>query len=97
MSDFPTSIKLCRLFEKTSATGNTYFIGRLGVAKIVMLKSRELGDNGDPQWDVLIQEQSETSRKTPPHLGGRKDTAKADVAKPQDPWQPATPDDVVPF
>ena len=97
MSDFTPSIKLCRVLEKTSATGNTYFVGRLGAARITMLKSRELGDDGDAQWDILIQEATEPTRSKAPHLGGRKATAKKDVAKPQEPWHPATPDDIVPF
>jgi hypothetical protein len=33
MSDYGPQVKLARLYEKTSKTGNQYFVGRLGMAK----------------------------------------------------------------
>jgi hypothetical protein len=40
MSDYGPQVKLARLYEKTSKTGNQYFVGRLGMAKIAVLKLR---------------------------------------------------------
>ena len=36
MSDYGPQVKLARLYEKTSKTGNQYFVGRLGMAKVAM-------------------------------------------------------------
>jgi hypothetical protein len=50
------SVKLARLYECQSKNGATYYRGRLGLASIVVLKSRETADNGAAIWDVLLQE-----------------------------------------
>ena len=56
MSDHAPSIRLTRLYEKTSAKGNVYLVGRIGGAKIAILKSREAAEDGSPMWDVLLSE-----------------------------------------
>jgi hypothetical protein len=56
MSDYPPSVPLCRLYERTSRKGTHYLTGRLGAAKIVVLKSSETTDDGTPIWNVLMQE-----------------------------------------
>jgi hypothetical protein len=56
MTGFPPKVTLCRLFEKTSARGTKYFQGRLGLAKIVLLKLPELSASGEPVWQLAIQE-----------------------------------------
>jgi len=48
------SIKLCRVYEKTSKNGNTYMAGRLAGAKIAILKSRDVADDGGAIWDVML-------------------------------------------
>jgi hypothetical protein len=64
MSDYGPQVKLARLYEKTSKTGNQYFVGRLGMAKVAILKSKEVAEDGSPMWDVLLQEApSEPRRK----------------------------------
>jgi hypothetical protein len=42
---------LTRLYRKTSAKGSVYFTGRLGGAKITLLKSNETAENGDEIWN----------------------------------------------
>jgi hypothetical protein len=65
MSDYGPQVKLTRLYEKTSKAGNQYFVGRLGMAKVAVLKSKEVAEDGSPMWDVLLQEApSEPRRKT---------------------------------
>lgn len=95
MSDYGPSIKVCRVYEKVSAKGNTYFTGRWGSARINILKSRETADDGTPIWEVLLQEvpatQTTESRRTP------REKAEA-PAQPQESWHPSIPDDdPVPF
>jgi hypothetical protein len=46
------SIPLCRLYERVSKSGNAYLVGRLGAAKITILKSAAA------IWNVLLQEGS---------------------------------------
>ena len=57
MSDYGPQVKLTRLYERASKkTGNQYFTGRLGAAKIVVLKSKDVTEEGGAIWDVLLQE-----------------------------------------
>jgi hypothetical protein len=55
-SGYGPSIPLCRLFERVSKNGNYYLTGRLGAAKIAILKSSETTEDGTPIWNVLLQE-----------------------------------------
>jgi hypothetical protein len=54
MNDAP-KVPLCRLFEKTSANGNRYFVGRLGSARVLMFRDTK-AEGTDPQWNLLVQE-----------------------------------------
>jgi len=65
MSDYGPQVKLARLYEKTSKTGNQYFVGRLGMAKVAVLKSKEVTEDGSPMWDVLLQEAPSEPRRKP--------------------------------
>jgi hypothetical protein len=56
MSDYGPQVKLARLYEKTAKTGNQYFVGRLGMAKVAVLKTKEVAEDGSPMWDVLLSE-----------------------------------------
>jgi hypothetical protein len=65
MSDYGPQMKLARLYAKTSKTGNQYFVGRLGMAKVAVLKSKEVAEDGSPMWDVLLQEAPSEQRRKP--------------------------------
>jgi hypothetical protein len=54
-NNYPPSIELTRFYEKTSQRGTKYFVGRLGLAKVVLLPSDEAAD-GTPVWRLLVQE-----------------------------------------
>ena len=54
--DFPPSIRVCKLYEKTSKSGSRYFTGRWGGAKVALVKTKEEGDGGDPIWALLLSE-----------------------------------------
>jgi hypothetical protein len=45
-TSFPPSITVAKLYRKTSAKGATYYTGRWGGAKIALLKSNEVADDG---------------------------------------------------
>ena len=91
MSDYGPQVKLTRLYERTSKkTGNQYFTGRLGAAKVVMLKSREVTEEGGAIWDVLLQEGSSEPKRGKPEA-----TEPARAPEPYAPQQLA--DDAIPF
>jgi hypothetical protein len=46
-------IRLAKLYERVSARGNRYLIGRLGLAKVVMFQG-EPTEDGTPTWDVYV-------------------------------------------
>ena len=56
-------VLLGRLFEKTSAKGRTYFTGRLGAARCVMMKD-ERAEGTDPVWQIFVQD-GDTGRQKP--------------------------------
>jgi hypothetical protein len=44
------------LYEKTSAKGTVYLTGRLGGAKVVLLRDRQAADDGTVTWSLLLSE-----------------------------------------
>ncbi len=55
-----TKVRLGRLYEKTSAKGTRYFVGRLGAARVLLFQSRETADDGGAIRDLYLQEVEET-------------------------------------
>lgn len=45
-----------RLYRKTSANGGTYFVGRMGALRLLVLKSRETADDGGEIWNLCLAE-----------------------------------------
>jgi hypothetical protein len=56
MSDYGPSIKAARLYERTSKNGNIYLVGRRGSLKIIVIKSKYPGENGELIGRVLLSE-----------------------------------------
>ncbi len=56
MSDSGHAIPLARLHEHISARGDRYFTGRLGLARVIIVKSDEKCEDAYAIWDVLVQE-----------------------------------------
>lgn len=48
-------VLLGRVYEKTSGRGNTYFTGRLGAARVVMLRD-DRTESPDPVWQIFVQD-----------------------------------------
>ncbi len=55
-NDYGPSIRLTKLYRKTSKNDATYFTGRIGSAKVALLKSNETGDSGDEVWNLVLSE-----------------------------------------
>ena len=47
-------IQIARLFEKTSKNGNTYFVGRMGPARILMFRNDRSEADGI-EWSLFVQ------------------------------------------
>jgi hypothetical protein len=53
---------LTTLYEKQSKTGNTYYTGRLGKARVILLKDREPSPDGTPTWSLFLTPAGDTAR-----------------------------------
>src|SRR5262245_16901869 len=56
MSAYPPSFPVCKLYKKTSAKGNTYFVGRWGGARITLLQSDETTEDGSEVWHLMMSQ-----------------------------------------
>lgn len=56
MSDYGPSLNACRLYRKTSKNGATYFVGRWGMLKVAMLKSKDTADDGSEIWNLVVSQ-----------------------------------------
>jgi hypothetical protein len=56
MNVYNPSVPLARLYEKNSKKGVQYFVGRMGLCKVVLLRSQELSESGEPIWLLSVQE-----------------------------------------
>ncbi len=55
-NEYAESFRIARLFKRTSKNGSTYFSGRLGFAKVALVKSKEVGDDGAEIWSLMVSE-----------------------------------------
>src|SRR5258705_12545050 len=79
--NYGPTVPLCRLYERISKSGNHYLTGRLGAAKVVVLKSSDTTDDGTPIWNVLLQE---APAKRDGHDGAQRSNADADQRQSDD-------------
>ncbi|WP_072389522.1 hypothetical protein [Hyphomicrobium sp. CS1BSMeth3] len=96
-ADFGPSFPLCRLFRKTSKrTEQDYWVGRLGMAKVVLLKSRETADDGGEIWHLMVQQAEEKPRQ---HDGKPSQVERAKANEPLAAARPSrpAPNDPLPF
>lgn len=56
-------VKLAGLYEKTSAKGNRYFVGRLNGARLLVFANTDKKEASDPDWLLYVQERSEQGEK----------------------------------
>jgi len=65
-NNYPPSFPLTKMYRKKSATGGTYFSGRLGGAKVVLVKSKETAEDGTEIWSLLASEAPQKQQDTRP-------------------------------
>lgn len=81
-------LQAAKLWEKTSAAGNTYLIGRLGGVRVLILRNRDAGTDGEPDWNLFFadgaprqeEEVSTNPRRRPPYRHQQRE-----VSPPSDP------------
>lgn len=56
---FGPSVTVFKMYERTSAKGNTYLAGSLGLAQIVAFRSSEPNEHGQHVWEFKFQERPE--------------------------------------
>ena len=93
MGDFGPSLALCRMYQRTSKKGATYYAGRMGMASIVLLKTDETSESGQPVWVFKVSEPAPKSDAR--DLSRRPDEEAATAAKRG--FARAPDDDGVPF
>lgn len=71
------SFQAARLFRKTSANGNTYFTGRLGGARVTLLKSRDVADDGGEIWSLMLAEAPQRPQEARQRPGSSSDHQRA--------------------
>jgi hypothetical protein len=82
-----TGVELFRLYQRKSASGRTYFVGRLGNARIAVLKDNDAPVDSTTLgvWKVIVQE------RDPDRANNRNDQQQTGPAKQPTPRPPARP------
>ena len=53
---YPPAFAAAKLYRKQSKSGSTYFSGRWGGARIALLKSKDVADDGAEIWNLMLSE-----------------------------------------
>ena len=53
---FPAPVMLTQLRQKVSRAGVPYLEGRLGLAKVLLLQANKRDEDGNPLWNLCLQE-----------------------------------------
>jgi hypothetical protein len=53
---FPPALMLTQMRQKVSRSGSPYLEGRLGLSKVLLLRSNKVDDEGNPIWNLCVQE-----------------------------------------
>jgi len=82
-----SKIALTRLYRKVSArSGEQYFVGRLGAARVLLFKDRDQPDEGDEVFSLVVEpvDKQTTAPKAKPQPPPRNRPVKAAPAVEQD-------------
>jgi hypothetical protein len=62
-NSYPQSFPVAKLYRKKSEkSGQTYFVGRWGNARLALLKAKEPAEDGTEIWNLMISEAQQTKR-----------------------------------
>lgn len=76
-NEYPPSVTVGKLYERTSAQGNQYISGFFGSMKLTLLRSKDADAEGHPIWNLVIA-------AAPPRNGEPARGRKADAERPRD-------------
>lgn len=54
MTDMNPMLLAAKLWERTSAAGNSYLVGRLGGVRVLVMRNRGAGTEGEPDWHLFF-------------------------------------------
>ena len=103
MADYGPQITVARLFRKESAKGALYFAGRMGMAKIALLKSKDVADDGSEIWHLVMsgapqrQEQRQRDDAKPAQVAESRRPPVDRYPAPDPNRKPAQADQEIPF
>ena len=60
-----TKLKAANLWQKTSASGNVYFTGRMGGVKILIFANRDQASENDPTHTLFFVDGSDQAKPSP--------------------------------
>src|SRR5262245_40921351 len=81
MSDYPPPIRLRKLYRRQSAKGAPYVAGKIGGAKIAVVKSSQKDDDGAEIWSLLLSEApQEDDRQTSEAYRSAQDLVVTEIA-----------------
>lgn len=93
-------LKLFRLYEKVSARGNRYFVGRLAGARVIVMRDEraEISEGTEGVWDVLLSPADEApSRRAPNAPAAPRTAPRVAKADKPDPGRPFIEDELPPW
>ena len=64
MTGTNSMLQAAKLWEKTSAAGNLYLVGRLGGVRVLVMRNRDAGAEGEPDWHLFFADSSDKARQT---------------------------------
>ena len=89
---YPPSFRVAKLYRKQAKTGGTYFTGRWGGAKVALVKTKDVGDQGEEIWALLFSESPQPKPDDKPAAATQPNT------NPPRPYRERTlDDDSIPF
>jgi hypothetical protein len=85
-----------RLWEKTSAAGNSYLIGRLGGVRVLILRNRDAGTEGEPDWHLFFADRVPRATEASPQPASAQPRQRSAYRR-QQRSETASPSDPRPF
>lgn len=94
-NNYPQSFQVAKLYRKRAEkTGQTYFVGRWGNARLALLKAKEPAEDGTEIWNLMISEAQQTKRDD---VGQRQQEPERRQQSAAKDWQRPAEDSDIPF
>jgi hypothetical protein len=95
-------LQAAKLWQKTSAKGSVYLVGRMGGVRVLVLRNRDAGAEGEPDWHLFFADGAPRTSEASPqpatteprHRSAYRGRRRSESAPPSDP-RPF--DDEIPF